>query len=84
MLDCGRSLQIVRRSKSLVANTRARDARLVLEHLSLQQIHGDEVLTVRFINLMDRADVRMIERGGSASIGVSFAFVVGIVIFGLI
>ena len=37
----------------------------MLERLSLQQLHGDEVLTVRFVDLINRADVRMIERGGS-------------------
>ena len=36
----------------------------VLERLSLQQLHGDEVLAVRFVNLMNSADVRMIERRG--------------------
>ena len=34
----------------------------VLERLPLQQFHGDEVLPVRFVDLVDRADVRMIER----------------------
>src|SRR5882762_2232918 len=37
----------------------------VLQRLSLQQLHGDEVLAVRFVNFMDRADVGMIERGRS-------------------
>jgi hypothetical protein len=35
----------------------------MLERLSLQQLHGNEVLTVRFLNLVDRAIVRVIERG---------------------
>src|ERR1700681_996676 len=49
-------------------------ADLVLERLSLQQLHGDEVLAVRFVNLVDRADVRMIERGGSEGFSLkSFA-----------
>src|SRR5207302_4662836 len=34
----------------------------VLECLAFQQLHGDEVLTVRFVDLVNRADVRMIER----------------------
>jgi hypothetical protein len=33
--------------------------------LPLQQLHGDEVLAVRFVDLVNRADVRMIERRGS-------------------
>ena len=37
----------------------------MLERLPLQQLHSDEVLAVRLINLVDRADVRMIERRGS-------------------
>ena len=46
----------------------------MLERLSLQQLHGDEVLAVRFINLVNRADVRMIERGGSEGFALeSFA-----------
>jgi hypothetical protein len=37
----------------------------MLERLSLQQLHRNEALTVRFVDLVDRADVRMIERGRS-------------------
>src|SRR5882724_12043346 len=37
----------------------------MLERLSLQQPHGDEVLAVCFVDLMNRADVGMIERGRS-------------------
>src|SRR5262245_19543354 len=33
----------------------------VLESLSLQQFHGDEGLSIRFFNLMNRADVRMVQ-----------------------
>ena len=36
----------------------------MLERLPLQQLHGDEVLTVRFVDLVDRADIRVIQRGG--------------------
>jgi hypothetical protein len=35
----------------------------VLARLSLQQLPGDEVLTVRFVDLANRTDFRMIERG---------------------
>src|ERR1700693_4288720 len=34
----------------------------MLKRLSLDQLHGDEVLAVRFVDLVYRADVRMIER----------------------
>jgi hypothetical protein len=37
----------------------------VLECLSLQQLHGNEVLTIGIVDLMNRADVRMIECGSS-------------------
>jgi hypothetical protein len=35
----------------------------VLERLPFEQLHGDEVPTISFINLINRADIRMIERG---------------------
>ena len=35
----------------------------------LQQLHGNEVLAVRFIDFVDRTDVRMIERGCSVRSG---------------
>ena len=35
----------------------------MLERFPFQQLHGDEVLTVRFVDPVNRADVRMIERG---------------------
>jgi serine/threonine protein kinase len=34
----------------------------VLERLSLQQLHSDEVLAVRFVDFVDRAYIRVIER----------------------
>jgi hypothetical protein len=37
----------------------------MLERLSFQQLHSDEMLTVGFVDFVNRADVRMIERGGS-------------------
>src|ERR1700674_1335063 len=37
----------------------------MLQRLSLQQFHGNEVLTIRFVDLVNRADVWVIERGGS-------------------
>jgi hypothetical protein len=37
----------------------------MLECLALQQLHGNEVLTVRFVNLVNRADIRMVEGGRS-------------------
>jgi hypothetical protein len=40
----------------------------VPERLSLQQLHSDEVLTVRFFDLVNRADVGVIERGSSESL----------------
>jgi hypothetical protein len=55
----------VRRSKSSVANARSAAAGLVREHLSLQQLHGDEVAAFSFVNLVNRADIRMVERGRS-------------------
>ena len=35
----------------------------VPERLPLQQFHGDKVLAVGFVDLVDRANVRVIERG---------------------
>ena len=37
----------------------------VLQRLPFKQLHGDEMLTVCFIDLVDREDVRMIEGGCS-------------------
>ncbi len=42
-------------------------ANQVLERLSLQQLHGDEVLAIRFVDLVNRADVRVVERGRGES-----------------
>ena len=39
-------------------------AEQMLQRLSFQQFHGDEVLAVRFVDLVNGADVRVIERGG--------------------
>ena len=39
-------------------------AEQMLQRLSFQQFHGDEMLAVRFVDLVNRADVRVIERGG--------------------
>ncbi len=36
----------------------------MFERLPLQQLHSDEVLTVRFVDLVNRADIRVIERRG--------------------
>ncbi len=38
----------------------------VLERAPLQQFHGDESLAINFVDLVDRADTRMIQGGGSA------------------
>ena len=35
----------------------------VFERLALKQFHGDEVLAVRLVNFVNRADVWMIQRG---------------------
>src|ERR1700687_2480142 len=35
------------------------------ECLPLQQFHGDEVSSIGFVNLVDSADVRMVQRGRS-------------------
>src|ERR1700687_2996920 len=35
------------------------------ERLPLQQFHGDEASSIGFVNLIDRADVRMVQRGRS-------------------
>ena len=46
----------------------------MLQRLSFQQFHGDEMLAVRFVDLVNRADVRMIERGGGKGFALeSFA-----------
>jgi hypothetical protein len=37
----------------------------MLECLSLRQFHGDEVLAVRIVDFINRADIRMVERGRS-------------------
>ena len=37
----------------------------MLERLPFQQLHGDEVLTARFVDLVNRANVRVIQRGCS-------------------
>ena len=36
----------------------------MLQRLSLQQFHGDEMFAVGFVDFVNRADVRMVERGG--------------------
>jgi hypothetical protein len=33
----------------------------MLERFPFQQFHGNEALTIRFVDLVNRADVRMIE-----------------------
>ena len=38
----------------------------VLERLALQQLHGDEGPAVRFVDLMNRADVGVIQRRGGS------------------
>jgi hypothetical protein len=38
----------------------------VLEGLALEQFHGDEGLAVVLVDLVNRADIRMVERGGGA------------------
>ena len=42
----------------------------LLQRLALQQLHGNERVAVGFVNVIDCADVRMIQRRG----GASFAF----------
>ena len=37
----------------------------VPERLTLQQFHGDEGSSIGFVNLVDRADVRVVQRGRS-------------------
>ena len=39
---------------------------ILLERLSLQQLHGDKRLSVLLASFVDRADVRMVQRGGRA------------------
>src|SRR5579862_2323403 len=56
--NLGSQLQQLLDTERLAANP-------VLERKSLQQLHSDEVLAVRFVNLVNRADVRVIERGRS-------------------
>ena len=41
-------------------------ANAVLESLALEQLHGDKRTAFEFSNIVNRADVRMIERGCSA------------------
>jgi hypothetical protein len=37
----------------------------VLQRLAIQKLHDNEGLSVLFVNLVDRADVRVIQGGGS-------------------
>jgi hypothetical protein len=37
----------------------------MLERLPFEQLHGDEVLAIRFVDFTNGANVRVIERGGS-------------------
>src|SRR5207249_4071358 len=39
----------------------------VLERLAFQQLHGDEVASAVFSNLVDRADIWVVQSGGGAS-----------------
>ena len=39
----------------------------VLERLAFQQLHGDEVASVVLANLVDRADIWVVQSGGGAS-----------------
>ena len=45
----------------------------VLQRFTVQELHGDECLTVLLANVVDRADVRMVERGR----GLRFALKAG-------
>ncbi len=42
----------------------------MLERLAIQKLHGDEVLPLVLINLINRADVGMIERGGGSGLAL--------------
>ena len=35
----------------------------MLQRLAVQKLHGDECLPVMLVNLMNRADIRMVQRG---------------------
>ena len=39
---------------------------VLLERLALEQLHGDELRALELVDLVDRADVRVIERRGGA------------------
>jgi hypothetical protein len=49
------------------------------QRLPLQQFHGDEGSPIGLINLVDRADVRVIQRGRSLSLSLETAEGLGIV-----
>ena len=51
----------------------------MLERMPSQQLHSDDVLTVCFFNLMNHADVGMIERRGSESLPLKAGQPFGIV-----
>ena len=39
---------------------------VLLERLAVEQLHGDELRALELVHLVDRADVRVIERRGGA------------------
>src|SRR5580658_8273559 len=45
----------------------------VPERLPLQQFHGDEGSPIGLVNLVDRADVRVVQRGGCLSLPLKAA-----------
>ena len=57
-------------------------AEQMLQRLPLQQFHGDEMLAVGFVDFVNRADVRMVERGGGEGFALE-AFAGGGIVFHL-
>ena len=51
----------------------------VPQRLPLQQLHGDEVLAVGFIDFVDRADIGMVERRGGKGLALESLACGGIV-----
>ena len=60
-LDC-------QRQKSLGFHGTPRNA--VLQRHAVQKLHGDERLAILFVNLVNRANVGMVEGGGSLSLAL--------------
>ena len=59
-------LELKSRLPGAISARSRRPTQSFLERLAFQELHRDERLPIGFVNLVNRADVRVIERGGGA------------------